>query len=110
VRSKKSFDIDRWNRELTADLVASGMNGNADEAAAQINTEIGRALATRPAEEVFREAKALVTSRLDLQAMKAIGVPQEILWERAGFSSEEIDRMRALRLAESLDASESPLD
>jgi hypothetical protein len=42
--------------------------------------------------------------------MKAIGVPQEILWERAGFSSEEIDRMRALRLAESLDASESPLD
>ena len=47
---------------------------------------------------------------MELREMKEIGVPQEVLWERAGFSVEEIDRMRALRLAESLSAGESPLD
>jgi hypothetical protein len=31
-----------------------------------------------------------------------LGIPSEAIWERLGYSQEEIDEMRALRLAESL--------
>jgi hypothetical protein len=39
---------------------------------------------------------------LPVEELKAIGIPDEYLWERMGFSPDEIDRMRALKLAESL--------
>jgi hypothetical protein len=34
--------------------------------------------------------------------MRQLGIPAEAIWERFGYSQEEIDEMRALKLAESL--------
>jgi len=109
--SGKGFDLERWNRELAEDLSKAGMNGDAELAAVSVNREIAQALEEGEPAEVFNRAKADAPYRaallgLDLMRMRELGVPEEVIWERAGFSQGEIDRMRSLRLAETLSADE----
>jgi hypothetical protein len=56
---------------------------------------------------------AVICSMLDgddIERLKALDVPQEVIWERAGFSPEEIDRMMAMKHSEALlDASRTAI-
>lgn len=56
------------------------------------------------AETIWRDPESRSFGELvdGLVKLATIGVPHEILWERAGFSPQEIDRMRALAEADSL--------
>jgi hypothetical protein len=105
----KKFSRERYDSELAKDLDEAGLNGSADLLAAKVNEKLARDLAegVKTQAEVYNQAKADAPRMaaywmLPVEELKAIGIPDEYLWERMGFSSEEIDQMRALRLAESL--------
>jgi hypothetical protein len=105
--SAKKDNPERWGRELAEDLQKTGQNGDAHLMAAQTVDNLTTALENGDRAEVLNQAKAdapRLAARWEMrpEAMKDLGIPAEAIWERLGYSQEEIDRMRALRLAESL--------
>jgi HK97 family phage portal protein len=105
--SAKKDNPERWGRELADDLIKAGLNGDAHLMAAQTVDKLQADLAKGTRAEVLNRAKAeapRLASRWELrpEEMKQLGIPSEAIWERLGYSQEEIDEMRALRLAESL--------
>ncbi len=92
---------------MAEDLTKTGLNGDAATMAAQIVEDLSRALVDGKRAEVLNQAKAdapRVAARWEIhpERMKEMGIPEEKIWERLGYSKEEIDEMRALRLAEDL--------
>jgi HK97 family phage portal protein len=105
--SAKKDNPERWGRELAEDLQKTGQNGDAHLMAAQTVDNLTSALENGDRAEVLNQAKAdapRLAARWEMrpEEMKQLGIPSEAIWERLGYSQEEIDRMRALRLAESL--------
>jgi hypothetical protein len=56
------------------------------------------------AETIWRDPESRSFGELvdGLTKLSTIGVPEEILWERAGFSPQEITRMKGMKVAEDL--------
>jgi HK97 family phage portal protein len=115
VFNGKRFTEERFARELTTDLLtlAPALDRDALRASATgIHEALDRALADSDnPREVFAAAKAnagrlatmLVTSLgMDPHALRELGVPDEVVWERAGIPVAERDRMRALQMAHEL--------
>ncbi len=109
VATRDGFDLSRYNRELAEDMLGAGLNGDAEMAAAAVNASLMQALkgANGDRAAVFNRLKAEAPAlaarwQMSLAELRALNVPEEMLWERAGFSPEQVDRMRALRLAEDL--------
>ncbi len=102
---------ERWGRELAEDLQKAGLNGDAGVMAAQMVADLERALTNGDRAAVLNRAKADVprlAARWEMrpETMKELGLPDEAIWERLGYSQEERDHLRSLKLAEDL-ASES---
>jgi hypothetical protein len=62
------------------------------------------------AETLWRDPESRSFGELvdGLVKLSTIGVPEEILWERAGFSPQEITRMKGMKVAEDLLAPPPP--
>jgi hypothetical protein len=58
------------------------------------------------AETIWRDPESRSQAELadSLVKLASIGVPQEVLWEKYGFSPQEIDRMKAIQEEERLTA------
>jgi hypothetical protein len=56
------------------------------------------------AETIWRDPETRSFGELidGLVKLGTIGVPEEVLWEKAGFSPQEIDRMKQLKLTDAL--------
>jgi hypothetical protein len=105
--SAKKDNPERWGRELAEDLQKTGQNGDAHLMAAQTVDSLVNALENGDRAEVLNQAKAdapRLAARWEMrpEQMKDLGIPAEAIWERLGYSQEEIDEMRALNLAEDL--------
>lgn len=76
-----------------------------------IDADDPRAKATE-AETIWRDPESRSQAELAdaLTKLATIGVPQEILWERYGFSPQEIDRMKALQEEERFINESTPPD
>ena len=119
-QEKGMFERDRFSRELTNDLVvvAPGLDRGALVARVDgICDALAHAVQVGDSEVVFARAvatapqlaKTLVTVLgMDLHALRSLGVPAEIVWERAGFLPAEIDRMRAMQIAGELTGADEP--
>ena len=101
-RSRKRLAAERFSRELAADLamIAPGVERNAlHERVLGIHDALTKALAEGDTGKVRtrtrkrgRLAKMLVvTLGLDARALKELGVPNEVIWQRVGFLPEEVD-------------------
>jgi hypothetical protein len=112
VRESGDFSVARFSRELASDLakLAPGVDRAQLRAASYgINEAIETSLATGAnppgvfavaLDDAGHIAKTLVTwLGMDPKAMQALNVPDEIVWERAGFLPEQIDQMRTVQLA-----------
>jgi HK97 family phage portal protein len=105
--SAKKDNPERWGRELAEDLIKAGLNGDAHLMAARAVERLLNDLGSGDRTEVLNQAKAdapRLAARWEMrpEAMKMLGIPAEAIWERLGYSQDEINEMRALRLAESL--------
>lgn len=105
--SANKQDPERWGRELAEDLAKTGLNGDANVLAVQVVENLATALSNGDRASVINNAKAeapRLAARWEMrpEEMKQLGLPEEVIWERLGYSQAEIDQMRALRLAESL--------
>lgn len=105
----------RWDKELADDLAEIGLNGDSGRRfACEVNEETRKALATSDGEAFSDERaetlaqKAIQLAKAEhpalqnpeklerLRDLRALGLPEEVLWEMAGFNEDEIDKMRAL--------------
>ena len=65
------------------------------------------ALAAAPIHVMWRDPERRTPSEFvdSLVKEKALGVPDEILWEKRGYTKQEIDRIKAIRLQQEIEAS-----
>lgn len=126
-KGRRSFDRQRFTNELTADLskslgvepedvrdcadalhegIEANLKANPDnyrevfETARQRTPEIAKVIhgaANKALVDPPHPAMANPIRLERLTQLRGLGLPVEIIWELAGFSSEEVDRMMAMR-------------
>lgn len=114
-RNRKTFSVERFSRELTADLtlIAPSLDQKAATMASYgLNDAVKDALehggdcglifakARRGSAGLAR--KFVVSCGMDPKALRDLGMPDEMVWEAAGMSTEQIDRMRTINYAAAL--------
>lgn len=114
-RNRKAFSVDRFGKELAADLellapsldrkAAQDMSFGLNEAvklALERGEDCGMTFA-KAHRHAAPMAKQFVNGcGMDPAGLMALGVPDEIVWERAGIPAAQIERMRTMAYAEAL--------
>ena len=93
----------------TSFFLANGVVNFKEKARTTYNAETGEKeliAQVTPKRKENKQPKSMV-EMVDAKQLRELGVPNEIVWERAGFSLGEIDRMRAMELARELTAGAS---
>jgi hypothetical protein len=115
------LSVRRFTRELTDDLLtlAPGARRAVVSAKARgVQEALARALADADDPDAVFDRARETSSRLaavlslhlgvDVDGLRELGVPDEMIWEARGFTVEEVDRMRAAQVAAELSGGDQP--